>query len=330
MNNLAVRAPEKIKEFDELEIQLSSRQAEISNVLPQGVDYETFKATTLIAVKQNPQLLKADRRSLHNAISQAAEDGLKPNGKEAVLNCYYNKREGAHIVQYLPMVAGIRKRLQETSGIQIDSQCVYSEDELIVEFGDNPRLIHRPAGLGKDRGELVGAYAVFKKGAEIIHREVMDVEEINKAKNASKAANGPWKTWYNEMARKTVVHRGAKSVAVIDDSVRSLVNRINDPVHINSQPETTLIEVPSAPAPEEVTEFEIIEEDETEEVEEAEPVSESPDSIVETYKNAVLAAESLSALDAVWDLFEPKLGPDSPLKSDLVDFWEQRRMELGG
>jgi recombination protein RecT len=59
-----------------------------------------------------------------------------------------------------------------------------------------------------DRGETVGYYSVFKLRDGSSDSEDMTVEDVEKIRNRSKSGNnGPWKTDYDEMAKKTVIKR---------------------------------------------------------------------------------------------------------------------------
>ena len=81
-------------------------------------------------------------------------------------------------------------------------------DKFNFELGDNRIITHVPSALGTDRGATIGAYAIgtLEDGTKV--REVMDMEELEKARKASKNADsGPWKVWPDEMRKKTVIHR---------------------------------------------------------------------------------------------------------------------------
>ena len=65
-----------------------------------------------------------------------------------------------------------------------------------------------------ERGDLKGGYCIAKLPDGEVLTEVMPVEEINKVRDTSKAyqnGKGPWKTWYEEMAKKTILKRAYKS-----------------------------------------------------------------------------------------------------------------------
>jgi hypothetical protein len=57
---------------------------------------------------------------------------------------------------------------------------------------------------------------VLKDGSQLL--EVMSLEEIEKVRKVSRAANnGPWVSWWGEMARKTVMRRLSKRLPMSTD-----------------------------------------------------------------------------------------------------------------
>lgn len=86
------------------------------------------------------------------------------------------------------------------------SECVYEKDEFSIEYGMEPKLVHKPF-IDGDPGEFKGAYVVVRFKGEGIEPVIkyMPKSEIDKHKNRSKASSyGPWVTDYDEMAKKTV------------------------------------------------------------------------------------------------------------------------------
>ena len=65
--------------WEAFEGELRERENEIATLLPAHIDRQRFINTAIIAAKNNPELVLCDRRSLHNAITKAAEDGLQPD-----------------------------------------------------------------------------------------------------------------------------------------------------------------------------------------------------------------------------------------------------------
>jgi recombination protein RecT len=99
---------------------------------------------------------------------------------------------------------------QSPSILDIDSVCVYEQDEFYMEQGLHPILKHVPV-TGSDRGEQIGVYARAVLQGGISKFMYMNMDDVKKAKEASRAKNSPaWKNWPEEMARKTVVKRFCK------------------------------------------------------------------------------------------------------------------------
>lgn len=192
--------------------QLDARSEQIVSVLPAHIPLERFKRTALAAAMHNPNLLtKCDRTSLFNAVMKAATDGLLPDGREGAIVEYKGK------AQWLPMIAGIRKKVRQSGEILTwDAHVVYENDHFDYILGDDPIIVHKPAL--RNRGRIIAAYsiAVLKSGEK--SREVMTVEEIEKVREVSKMSDrGPWVEWYEEMAKKTVAKRHSKVLPMNTD-----------------------------------------------------------------------------------------------------------------
>src|SRR5688572_8778353 len=99
-----------------LEQQLEDRVPEFAKALPAHVPAERFKRVVLTAVQNNPKLLQVERRSFFNACMKAAQDGLLPDGRESAIVEFKDKDRGP-MAQYMPMVAGIRKKVRNSAEI---------------------------------------------------------------------------------------------------------------------------------------------------------------------------------------------------------------------
>jgi recombination protein RecT len=205
---------------EQIRNQLLAMTPEFKNALPSHIKPEKFQRVIMTVVQQTPALLNADRRSLFASCIKCAADGLIPDGREAALVMFGNQ------VQYMPMLAGIQKRARNSGNIAgLIAQVVYENDDFVQKPDDFDHPIHhRPPSLGTDRGKMVGAYAMAKLTDGTIVAEVMDIPAIEKVRNVSRAKNaGPWKDWYEEMARKTVFRRLSKWLpmdAETDDLIR--------------------------------------------------------------------------------------------------------------
>ena len=194
----------------------------IQPVLPPSITLERFTRVTLTAIQMNPELVTVDNKaSLYNAVIRCAQDGLVPDNREAALVIFKNK--GGSAVQYLAMVGGLRKVLAK-HGFTLLAYLVHEHDTFDYQLGDEPFVHHKPPKLGKDRGEIVGAYALVKEGDQIVVTEVMSRDEIEKIRAISKTGKsewGPWVNHYGEQCRKTVARRAYKQVPLGDLDERS-------------------------------------------------------------------------------------------------------------
>lgn len=207
----------KRTEVDALKAQVANREGDFKMALPAHIPVERFMRVVNTAVTGNPDLLKADRATLFQSAMKAAQDGLLPDGRDGALVVFAGR------VQWMPMIAGILKKVRNSGELlSISAYVAYSNDEFTYELGDEERIIHKPSL--DDRGKARLAYAIAKTKDGGIYREVMTVAEVEKVRAVSKAKNaGPWKDWWDEMARKTVLRRLAKRLPMstdLDDLVR--------------------------------------------------------------------------------------------------------------
>lgn len=194
---------------------LLEMKGELAKVLPPQIPVDRFIRTVVTTVNMTPELLEVDRKSLIMSCMKSAQDGLLCDGREAALVVYSckDKATGGWVkkAQYMPMVGGMRKKLQENGKlVHMLEAIVYENDYFEYELGDNEKIIHRPT-LKKDKGEILAAYAIVQVKHEqgiAFYREVMPVDEINKIRSCSKCPDsGPWKDWYTEKAKVAVFKR---------------------------------------------------------------------------------------------------------------------------
>lgn len=228
--------------------QLKNRESHFRAALPAHIPVERFMRVVMTAMQNNPALIAADRQSLWNASMRAAQDGLLPDGREGALVIFRTKvKDEGWIdkVQWLPMVAGLRKKVRNSGEIATwDAQVVHAKDQFEVALGDDPFIKHRPylppmieiqEGESEDEfaerfaahsrpGPVIAAYSVaVLKGGEK-SREVMTRAQLDKVRAASKTPDkGPWVDWFEEMCRKTVARRHSKVLPMstdLDDLIR--------------------------------------------------------------------------------------------------------------
>lgn len=186
---------------------------------------DKFVRVCLNAVQANQKLLepKTDRRSLLLACMKAAQDGLLPDGREAVFNIYGTKdreksKAAGHdvwvdLVQYLPMAYGLIQKIYEAGASYVDAVPVYEKDEFDYHRGDEPRITHKPFDGDEEPGKVKAAYVIVKLKTGETKREVMFFRDIERARKKSKSPDGlMWKEFYDQGAVKTVIHRIVKQL----------------------------------------------------------------------------------------------------------------------
>src|SRR5262245_48983392 len=112
--------------YEAFKNELVARQDEIAALLPSTISKEQFVNNAIVAVKSKPALLECDRRSMQKAVTAAAQDGMKPDGREGVI--IPQNEDGKRTVRWQPMAYGIRKRARELDGIIVDTAVVHEND----------------------------------------------------------------------------------------------------------------------------------------------------------------------------------------------------------
>ncbi len=198
---------------------------EIKRALPSVLTPERFSRIALSALNNTPALQQCSPMSFIAALLNAAQLGLEPNTPlgQAYLIPYKNKGriECQFIIGYKGMIdLAYRNGQMQT----IQAQVVYENDHFEYEFGLEPKLIHRPAF--DERGEMRYFYGLFRTVNGGFGFSVMSKAEMDQyAKTYSKAYESgfsPWKTSYEEMAKKTVIKQALKYAPIKTDFQRAM------------------------------------------------------------------------------------------------------------
>lgn len=170
------------------------------------------------AASRDEKLASCTPLSILRSLSQAASMGLEPfDGRNEVhLVPRWNKKgnggRGCMEATCLVGYPGLIRLACDTGKVRnIDARVVYAADTFEVEYGIEPRILHRPS-FSKDRGDMVAVYAVAHLSDGGTQFEVLAAHEVDAIRDRSKDKDGfsPWKSDYAEMARKTAVRRLAK------------------------------------------------------------------------------------------------------------------------
>lgn len=210
---------QQITRQDDWRKQLDQMRPEWQSLFPSPQHVERFRRVVTTAIASNPDLLLADRRTLFGAATMAAQDGLMPDGREGALVIYNTKvRDGdgkehwIKAVRWMPMVAGVLKKIRQSGELlDLSVQCVYAADHFKFQLGDDPKIIHVPnIEVDEERGDLRFVYAIARTKEGGVYREVMSRVQVDKVRASAKSEKGPWKDWFDEMARKTCLRRLSK------------------------------------------------------------------------------------------------------------------------
>ena len=218
--------------------------AQMASVLPKHMTAERMARIAIAAVTRTPKLALCTPASVYGAMMTLSQFGLEPNGRDAHLIPFENRKKGTVecqlIIDYKGLVE-LAYRSGRVANIHADRICANDEFEQV-----NGNVTHRRAKLGTPRGEAIGFYAIvtFKDGTT--KSEVMDIEEIEAVRARSKSPDeGPWASDPGEMAKKTVFKRLSKWIP-LSPEFRDAVTHDNDAeARLSGQ---AAIEIP-APAP---------------------------------------------------------------------------------
>ena len=221
-NQLANKKPEQ----KSMQQYIKTMEGEIKKALPSVITPERFTRIVLSAISVNPKLGSCTPASFLGAMMTSAQLGLEVNtplGQAYVLP-YNNK--GVQEAQFQLGYKGLIDLAYRSGEVEsIQAHVVYENDDFACEYGLEPKLSHRPAD--SNRGEPVKVYAVFKTKSGGFGFEVMSMDDVRRhAAKYSKAYNSafsPWKTNFEEMAKKTVLKRVLKYAPLKSDFVRAAV-----------------------------------------------------------------------------------------------------------
>ena len=206
---------------------VKSMESGIKAALPSVMTPERFTRMVLTALSSTPELNDCTPQSFLGAMMSAAQLGLEPNTPlgQAYLIPYWNTKKGTREAQFQIGYKGLIDLAYRSGEVElVQAKCVYANDAFECRFGLEPKLEHIPAD--GERGELVKVYALFKTKSGGFGFEVMSVENIKEhAKKYSQSFNksySPWKTNFEEMAKKTVLKKCLKYAPLKSDFARGI------------------------------------------------------------------------------------------------------------
>lgn len=203
---------------------MARMEPEFANALPKTIPAERFMRIIQTALSTKPDIVKTaaatelGKQSLIAACMKAAQDGLVLDDREATIVLRSTKVKGddgkdawVQTVSYMPMVQGLLKKIRNSGEVStIACHVVFAKDKFRYIMGDSETLEHEPNLDVDDRGAMRFVYMVARLKDGGIVREVLTRQQVEQRKAMSLAANGPWKTWEEEMWRKSALRAGSK------------------------------------------------------------------------------------------------------------------------
>lgn len=211
---------------DQVRHALEKMKGEIAAALPKHVTPDRMARIALTEIRTNPKLLECTIESLLAAVMKASQLGLEPG---LIGHCYFvpfeNRKTGKTEVQFITGYRGKIDLIRRSGQVStINAVLVYENDDIEINLGE--QTIRHKFRFNNNRGRLIGVYgiAVMKDGSR--HIEPMTIDEVEEIKRRSKAKDfGPWKTDYQEMVRKTVIHRMSKYLPMSVESATQLAEQ---------------------------------------------------------------------------------------------------------
>ena len=208
---------------------IKQMENEIKKALPAVITPERFTRIVLSALSTNPKLAETTPQSFLGAMMTAAQLGVEPNTPlgQAYLIPFYNSKNKMQECQFQLGYKGLID-LAYRSGevVIIQAQVAYENDEFVYSFGLEPELRHVPAKGG--RGEPTHVYAMFRTKDGGYGFEVMSMEDVKahaqKYSQAFNSSYSPWKSNFEEMAKKTVLKKVLKYAPMKSEFVRGLAS----------------------------------------------------------------------------------------------------------
>jgi recombination protein RecT len=192
---------------------LEARASEIKAALP-GIPPDRFIRAVITAAHINPDILACEFQSLWLACMRACRDGLLPDGVEGAIVPYKSK------ATWIPMYRGMLRKFQESGQFRwVAADVVRVGEQFEYWITENgPHFKHKPEG----GGAVVRAYAIATTQAGGVFVAVMSMHDLDKVRAMSRASrdDAPWKTWPEEMMKKSALRRLSKmlpSAPLLDD-----------------------------------------------------------------------------------------------------------------
>jgi len=218
--------------MEDLRKSFKALEPQFKAALPAHVTVEKFTRVVMTAIQTSPAIMNANRASLFAACMKASQDGLLPDGKESALVPFKDT------VQYMPMVAGILKKIRNSGELaSITAQVVHKNDSFKYWIDSDGEHIEHSPNMFEERGAVVGVYALAKMKDGSVYIEVLTMSQVEQVKRISRSKDsGPWGSFPEEMMKKTAIRRLSKRLPMSTD-LEMVIKRDDDLYDLNEDQE---------------------------------------------------------------------------------------------
>lgn len=204
-----------------LQVDISSAFSKAGKSISKHLNADRAFMFMSVSVRNNPKLLECTPMSIVSSLVAISLSGLDVASNEAYVVPYKNYKTGK---TYAIPITSYRGDIKNMYRFKVDSNTpliksiyvseVKEKDLFDVSGGSEVRIIHKP-NYREERGEVFSYYAIAKlhTGGEVFSimtkKEVEDyADKYSKSKDwKTKKLTGPWSTEFDEMAKKTVIHK---------------------------------------------------------------------------------------------------------------------------
>jgi len=172
-----------------------------------GLVFQTEGMFALQKLKESKALRECRPDTIYDAIINVASIGLSLN--PATSHAYLVPRNGKACLDI--SYRGLTE-IATKSGAVVYAKAVLVHERDDFQFeGVHQMPHHKFDPFSEERGQIIGGYCVAKLPDGSFLIDTMTIREIYKVRDTSKAKNGPWKDWPEEMMKKTLIKRASKT-----------------------------------------------------------------------------------------------------------------------
>ena len=189
----------------------------ISQVLPSHLSVDKMLRVILMSVKKTPDLLQCTPSSVLNSVMIAAQVGIEQDSVlgGGYLIPYWNTKTKMREAQFQISYRGLMDLAYRSAKIYpFEAHVVHKNEPFKCVYGLNPVLEHS-LNFDNPSDEIICVYALAGFEGKRAAYDVMTKKEVDYRRDRSpggKSPSSPWQTYYEEMAKKTVIKRLCKSL----------------------------------------------------------------------------------------------------------------------